>query len=228
MNKVSINTSKSKTLGLLLAALVPTGAALANGDYGTRHSRNDVEVGGTVVVTKEIPGGIITVGATIGHPRPVVVEQRKVVVVEKDACGPRQVTIIRKEPVREVTIIREAPVRTVIVREAPKTKVVIIKQVGKHGKVIEKRIITRDEGHHGRGYGHHDRDYDRHDRDDHGRQVSYQHQDNDGSHTYYRDANQVSESRSGRDGNYTYYEDAHQVSIQDNRGGQNKQVYVRK
>lgn len=215
MKNLNINTSNSKTLGLLLAALLPTGAALAGHDEVYRHSRNSVDVGGTVVVTKEIPGGVITVGATIGNPRPVVVEQRKVVVVEKQHCPPQQ-----------VTIIREAPVRRVIVREAPRTKVVVIKKVGKHGRVIEKRIITK-EGHgHGRHHGRHGRN----DWDDrgHGRQVSYQTQDDDGSYTYYRDANQVSENRSGRDGNYHYYEDAHQVSIQDNRGGQNKHVYVRK
>lgn len=213
MKNVNINTSKSKTLGLLLAALLPTGAAIASHDEVRRHSRGDVEVGGTVVVTKEIPGGVITVGATIGHPRPVVVESRKVVVVEKEHCPPQQ-----------VTIIREAPVRKVIVREEPRTQVVIIKKVGKHGRVIEKRIITRDEG---RGHGRH---HGRNDWDDrgHGRDVSYQTQDDEGSRTYYRDANQISESRSGRDGNYQYYEDAHQVSIQDNRGGQNKHVYVRK
>lgn len=221
MNKQNRNNRiKPKAFGLLLAALVPTGAALADGRYHHGHRDRGVEVGGTVMVTKEIPGGIVTVGATIGRPRPEVVVKERVVVVE------------RERP-RDVVIVREAPVRKVIIHEAPRKEVVIIKKHGRHGTKV-KKIITYDDrdgrgyrrGHgrgHGRRHGHRDHDYR-----DHGRQVSYDRHDDGESHHYYRDANQVSESRSGRDGNYHYYEDAHQVSISDNRYGRNEHVYVKK
>ena len=135
------NLSKTKTLGLLLAALVPTGAALADGGYHNGHRDRGVQAVGTVVVTKEIPGGIITVGATIGHPRPVIVEERKVVVVrQEERCAPREVVVVRQAPVVQ-------------------KKVVVIEKHGRHGKQV-KRIVTVERDRHGHG---HDRDWDRHD-----------------------------------------------------------------
>lgn len=205
-NSSNIQSAKSKTLGLLLAAMVPTGAALADGGYH-RHDRG-VEIGGEVVVTKQIPGGIVTVGATIGRPRPVVVEEKVVVVKER---APEKVVIIEREPVREkVVIVKERPVRE---------KVVIVEQNGRHHRHTKKIIVHEDRGCRGRGHGHNS---------DNARQVSIQSQDGRGNSHYYRDGNQVSESYSGPEGNYHYYEDRNQVSIQDTRYGQNKHVYVRK
>lgn len=207
------NNLKTRTLGLLIAALAPT-AALADG-YHHAHRTRGAEVTGTVVVSKEIPGGVITVGATIGKPRP------EVVVVQERA--PQKVVIIEKEPVREkVIIVKERPVEK---------KVVIVEKHGRHGKKI-KKIVSYEDGHrhHGRGHGRdwdddrrghgRDRDWDRH--DGRGR-------DRDGHRGHgHNHAQQVSIQKQGPDGNYHYYEDAHQVSIQDNRGGQNRHVYVRK
>ena len=198
--------SKTKTLGLLLAALVPTGAALADGGYYNGHRDRGVQAVGTVEITKEIPGGIITVGATIGNPRPVVVEERKVVVIkQEERCAPREVVVVRQAPVVE-------------------RKVVVIEKHGRHGKEV-KRIVTVERDRHGNG---HDRDWDRHNDHDrgHGRDRDW---DRGGERGHsYRDGRQVSVDKQSHDGNYHYYEDAHQVSIDDNRGGQNRHVYVRK
>jgi hypothetical protein len=207
-------SAKAAALGLLMSALVPTGAALAHGsEHG--HSHRGPDVSGTVVVTKQIPGGVVTVGATIGRPRPVVVEERRVVVVEKQA--PRKVVVVHKhEPARKVVVVHK--------HERPRKVVVVHKH-----KQPEKVVIVKDR----RGHDRHDwrdrrDDRRRHGRDHGHRQVSYHRQDESGSSHYYRDANQVSKSYSGPDGNYHYYEDANQVSIQDNRGGQARHVYVRK
>lgn len=195
--------SKTKTLGLLLAALVPTGAALADGGYYNGHRDRGVNAVGTVVLTKEIPGGVITVGATIGNPRPVVVEERKVVVVkQEERCAPRKVVVVHEAP----------PV--------VEKKVVIIEKHGRHGRQV-KKIVTVERDRHGHG---HDRDWDRgdrhgrHDRD--GRRDRHDHD--------YRDDRQVSIHREGPEGQYHYYEDANMVSIDDNRDGRNRHVYVRK
>jgi len=61
-----------------------------------------------------------------------------------------------------------------------------------------------------------------------GRQVSVDRQGPAGNYHYYSDGNQVSEDKQGPNGNYHYYEDAHQVSVQDNRDGHQRNVYVRK
>lgn len=196
-------SAQAAVLGLLMAALVPTGAALAHGS-GHGHSHRGPDVSGTVVVTKQIPGGVVTVGATIGKPRPVVVEERRVVVVEKQA--PRKVVVVHKhEPARKVVVVHkhEAPRKVVVVKKQQPKKVVVIHKHGHHDRRDNRR-----------GHGH--------------RQVSSHRQDGAGSSHYYRDANQVSKSYSGPNGNYHYYEDANQVSIQDNRGGQARHVYVRK
>lgn len=221
------NNLKTRTFGLLIAAMAPT-AALAD-HYDHAHRTRGAEVTGTVVLSKEIPGGVITVGATIGKPRPevVVVEDRRPDVVVVKERAPQKVVIIEKEPVREkVIIVKERPVEK---------KVVIIEKHGRCGKKVKKIVYLEDgHRHHGRGHG---RDWDddrghRRDRDwdgrNHAQQVSIQHQDGHGNSHYYRDANQVSQSYSGPEGNYHYYEDANQVSIQDNRDGQNRHVYVRK
>jgi len=201
MKTTNQNLSKSKTLGLLLAALVPTGAALADGGYHHGHRDRGIDAVGSVVVTKEIPGGVITVGATIGNPRPVVVEERKVVVVrQEERCEPQKVVVIHKAPVVE-------------------KKVVVIEKHGRHGRQV-KKIVTVERG--DRGYGHrhgHDRDWDRHDR-----------RDRDGHRHEWRsdDGRQVSIDKQGPNGSYHYYEDDRMVSIDDNRGGQNRHVYVKK
>lgn len=205
MKKMNGKISKTKTLGLLLAALVPTGAALADGGYHNGHRERGADVSGTVVVSKQIPGGVITVGATIGRPRPevvvveqrpVVVEQRKVVVIkQEERCAPQQVVIVREPPVQK--------------------KVVVIEKRGRHGKTV-KKIVTVERDRHDHG-----RDRDR----DHGRKHDRGHGK---GHGQYHGDRQVSIDRQGPNGNYHYYEDAHQVSIDDNRDGQNRHVYVRK
>ena len=180
--------SKSKTLGLLLAALVPTGAALADGGYYNGHRDRGINASGTVVVTKEIPGGVITVGATIGNPRPVVVERRKVVVVkQEERCEPQKVVVVRKAPVVE-------------------KKVVVVEKHRHHHHGV-KRIVKVERNRHDHGRRH-DRDGHRHDGHDHGRQVSI--------------------DKQGPNGSYHYYEDDRMVSIDDNRNGQNRHVYVKK
>ncbi|MDB5105489.1 MAG: hypothetical protein JWP91_3178 [Fibrobacteres bacterium] len=209
---------KSKTLGLAMAAvLIPGGLALAHdGRYDSRSN-----VSGHVEVVHEIPGGVVTVGADWGKrrsdPPPVVIVQeaprREVVYVEKEHDRgwhgrghgrghhkDREVTIIREEPRRTVTVIKSEPVR------CEKEKVV----------VIEKRD----------GYDHHRSGDNQYYSD--GKQVSYTHNGNDGQYQYYKDANQVSESKVDGSGTYHYYEDANQVSIQDNRDGRQRNVYVRK
>jgi hypothetical protein len=214
MNSTKTQTrNNTKALGLLLASVMAAGAAHADRGYVHGSRERGVDVSGTVVVTKEIPGGVITVGGTIGN-RPVVVEEKKVVIVkQEERCEPKKVVIIKEAPRREV---REV----VVVREQPREKVVIIKERGRHGKIVEKRVVTRG------GHGHHDRDWDRDDRrgwdrdDDRGYGRGH---DRDFSH-----GKQVSIQQQGPDGNYHYYEDAHQVSIQDNRGGMNRHVYVQK
>jgi hypothetical protein len=199
MNQIN---SKSKTLGLLLAALVPTGAALADGGYHHGHRDRGIEAVGSVVVTKEIPGGVITVGATIGNPRPVVVEERKVVVVKREErCEPRKVVVVREAPVVH-------------------KKVVIVEKHGRHDRHV-KKIVTVERDRHGHGHRRgHDRDWDRHDRRDRDRD-GHRH----GGHSHGR---QVSIDKQGPDGSYHYYEDDRMVSIDDNRGGQTRHVYVKK
>jgi hypothetical protein len=224
MKLTNTNTNKSlksKTLGLALAAvLIPGGLALAHDGGRPMVTRGNVS--GHVEVVHEIPGGTVVVGADWGKPRPtVVVERREVVVVEKEHRHgrghhrDREITIIREEPRRNVTIIREEPRRNVtIIRTVPVRPEVV---------VIEKREV-RDEGCNrnedvsgGNTQYYND-----------GKQVSVVRNDRDGQYQYYKDANQVSETRTDRSGTYKYYEDAHQVSIQDNRDGRNRNVYVQK
>jgi hypothetical protein len=103
-----LNKSKSKTLtfrklGLTMAVtLAAAGLAAADHeeDYYSR-----TETSGHVEIVKSIPGGIITVGATIGQPRPQVVREREVVIVERPE--PRRVVVVREERPREVVVIHE-------------------------------------------------------------------------------------------------------------------------
>lgn len=162
----TLKSGKAAALGLMMAALIPTGAALAHGSsHG--HSHGGPDVSGTVVVTKQIPGGVVTVGATIGKPRPVVVEQRKVVVVEKQA--PSKVVIVKKqEPPKVVVVRKNEPVRKVVVVKKEQPKKVVV--VDRHG-------------HHNKNHSHHS----------HGpHQVSKSYSGPDGHYHYYEDARQVS------------------------------------
>jgi hypothetical protein len=199
---------KSKTLGLALAAvLIPGGLAMAHD--GNRPMVTRGNLSGHVEVVHQIPGGTVVVGAEWGKPRPTVVVQQppQVVVVQQQP----QVVVIEKDHRhgwkhgrghhrdREVTIIKEVPARPKVV-------------------VIEKREV------HDHGRHHDDRSHYYND----GKQVSVDRQDHNGQYHYYKDANQVSETRTDRSGTYHYYEDARQVSIQDNRDGRNRNVYVQK
>ena len=192
---------KSKTLGLAMAAvLIPGSMAMASGRHGGPN------VSGQVEVVHQVPGGVVTVGAEWGRrrndPPPVVIVQApqpQVIVVEKDRGH-------HHKRDREVTIIREQPRRHV-------EKVVVIEKHGGHG---------RHDRHENRGRGG-----DSHYYND-GKQVSYDRKGKDGQYHYYKDGNQVSETRVDRSGTYHYYEDANQVSIQDNRVGRERNVYVRK
>lgn len=210
------NSLKSKTLGLAMAAVLIPGLAMASDRH--RAGRN---VSGSVEVVHQIPGGVVTVGAEWGNrrndPPPVVIVQQpqpQVIVVEKDRGH-------HHKRDREVTIIREQPRRHV-------EKVVVIEKHGHHGK------------HHGKHYGKHNGHGRGHDFNpgrghggkshyyNDGKQVSYDRKGKDGQYHYYKDANQVSETRVDGSGTYHYYEDANQVSINDNRAGRERNVYVRK
>lgn len=215
------NSLKSKTLGLALASvLIPAALASANG--GNHYPSSSRNVSGHVEVVRQIPGGVVTVGAEWGkrrsEPAPVVIVQeaprREVIVVEKVVekryghghhkhHGKRHGRghgYGRDRHDREVTIIKTVPAREKVV-------------------VIEKR----------EEYGHR---RDRHDGHSNyyndGKQVSYNRNDGNRQVSYYRDANQVSKTTVDPSGTYHYYEDANQVSIQDNRGGQQRHTYVRK
>jgi hypothetical protein len=216
--KLSNNNSlKSKTLGLALAAvLIPGGLAMAN-DHRPMVKRGNLS--GHVEVVHQIPGGTVVVGAEWGRPKPTVVVQQppQVVVVQQQP----QVVVIEKDrghghgrghgrghhKTREVTIIREESHRHA------RPKVVVIEKHGDRG---------RGHGHHNAGHGGSSHYYND------GKQVSVDRKDHNGQYHYYKDGNQVSETRTDRSGTYHYYEDARQVSIQDNRDGRNRNVYVQK
>ena len=205
------NSLKSKTLGLALAAvLIPGGLAMAHD--GNRPMVTRGNLSGHVEVVHQIPGGTVVVGAEWGKPRPTVVvqqppqvvvvqQQPKVVVIEKDhRHGWEHGRGHHKD--REVTVIREEP------RRHARPQVV----------VVEKRVENCDRNDRG-GNSHYYND---------GKQVSVDRQDHNGQYHYYNDGKQVSETRTDRSGTYHYYEDARQVSIQDNRDGRNRNVYVQK
>ena len=204
---------KTKMAGLALAGLLPLTAQA--GDFH-RH-RGVSNVSGEVEVTHQIPGGVITVGAEWGRrpqpqPQVVVVQDRRpdVVVVHEERRRP-DVVVIEKGHGRgcgrgwEHAHKRNREV-TIIRHEEPR-KVVVIENRPACGR---NEVQTRS-----------------HEWSD-GRQVSVDRQGPNGNYHYWSDGNQVSEDRQGPNGNYHYYEDAHQVSIQDNRDGRQRNLYVRK
>ncbi|MEO7424394.1 MAG: hypothetical protein ABI036_04355 [Fibrobacteria bacterium] len=208
-----IRNIKSGTLGLALAAvLIP--AALASANPGRAHGI-PANVSGHVEVVHQVPGGTVTVGAEWGRqPRPapqvvVVQSQPQVVVVERgNHCHrrDREVTIIHERPSRQVTVIREQPARR---------EVVVVEN---HGDAACGRPeVIREERRSGDSHYYND-----------GKQVSIDRNGQDGQYHYYKDVNQVSETKVTQNGTYHYYEDANQVSIQDNRDGRERNVYVRK
>ena len=98
---------KTRTLGLALVALLsPLSLNLAQGSEHRRPVKV-TSTSGHVEVVHQIPGGIIVVGVDFGRSRPVHVENRRTVVVEKKPCHRhREVTIVREVPRREVTVIK--------------------------------------------------------------------------------------------------------------------------
>ena len=206
-----------KALGLAIAAslaalaLSPAGA-MAYGPYGRQGNSN---VTGEVVVTKQVPGGTVTVGVGLGQPRPVVVEERKVVVVEKQEC-PREVTVIReREPVRKVVVVREPARKVTIIRKEPVRQVTVVKQYD-DGKWYPGKYEGRQDRHgnrHGRGNGY-----------GHGRGR----RDDDGSYHRYEDGNTKYVARADQNGSYRYYEDEHGVSIQEVTHQGTRDEYYRK
>ena len=192
-----------KVAALALAGLLPLAAQAHDRGPGAN-------VSGEVQVTHEIPGGVITVGAVFGRqpqPQVVVVQDRRPDVVVVEHGHGRGWEHAHKHE-RQVTIIHEEPRRevTVIRHEEPRTRTV----------VVEQPACDRPQGY-----------TQSHEWSD-GRQVSVDRQGPAGNYHYYSDGNQVSEDKQGPNGNYHYYEDAHQVSVQDNRDGHQRNVYVRK
>ncbi len=219
------NSLKSKTLGLALAAvLIPAALASATDRNHPSSGRNNVS--GHVEVVRQTPGGVVTVGVDWGKrrsdPPPVVIVQeaprREVIVVEKvverhhgRGYHKHQDKHYKKHHGRGHGYGHHKQDREVtIIREVPRCEKVV---------VVEERV----QHDHGRDHRNGNSNYY-----SDGKQVSYSRSDDDGQYNYYKDANQVSESRVDASGSYNYYEDGNQVSIQENRGGQQRQVYVRK
>lgn len=212
-----IRSIKSKTLGLAFAAvLIP--AAMASANPGHRQV-GPANLSGHVEVVHQVPGGTVTVGADWGkQPRPapqvvVVQSQPQVVVVERENHGrfhrhrrDREVTIIHERPSRQVTVIRSEPVRR---------EVVVVEN--RADAACGRPEVIREDRRSGDSHYYND-----------GNQVSIDRNGQDGQYHYYKDANQVSETKVTQNGTYHYYEDANQVSIQDNRDGRERNVYVRK
>ncbi len=216
-NSTDSRDKKSKTLGLALATmLVPAAMASAYvGHAAPVAVRSDLS--GHVEVVHQVPGGTVTVGADWGkqrRPEPaVVVVQEPPQVVEVREIHHRrhhgrEVTIIHEQPREQVTVIREQPARR---------EVVVVENRPGRGGEYDRPDGVREERRPGDDHYYHD-----------GKQVSYDHNGQDGQYHYYKDANQVSETKVTRNGSYHYYEDANQVSIQDNRDGRQRNVYVRK
>jgi hypothetical protein len=154
-------TLKSKTLGLALAAALLPLTAQAN-DRSHYQAAPRANLSGTVEVTHQIPGGVITVGAEWGRPKPQVVvvqdrrpdvvgvemRQSQVVVVGKERGRShkrnREVTIVREEPRRKVVVVREEPrPQVVVVKTVPARKEVVVVQQAGCGKPVEVVKETR-------------------------------------------------------------------------------------
>jgi hypothetical protein len=200
MKLTNLNPLKlnTKMAGLALAGLLPL-AAHAHDGWNRRGP--GANVSGEVQVVHEIPGGVISVGAVFGRrPEP----QPQVVVVQDRRPD---VVVIEREHGRGrgwEHAHKHAREVTIIRHEERRPRTVIVEQPACN------RGETRS-----------------HEWSD-GRQVSVDRQGPNGNYHYYSDGNQVSEDRQGPNGNYHYYEDAHQVSVQDNRDGHLRNVYVRK
>lgn len=180
-----------------LAVMLPSGQAMAHGQ-----DRNS-NVTGEVVVTKQIPGGTVTVGVGIGQPRPVVVEERRVVVV-KERERPREVTVIHREPSRKVVIVREPERRVTVIRREPVRQVTVVKEYD-DGKWYPGKYEGRKEKARERRGGH-----------DHGAYHRY----DDGKQKYV--------ARADHNGSYRYFEDEHGVSIQEVSHHGTRDEYYRK
>jgi len=178
---LSNNTRKSfnlKTLGLPLATVLMTAGLAAA--HGNDRAKPIGSVSGHVEVVKHVPGGVVTVGAEWGRPRPVnpptvvVVEQRpQVVVVEKVRPQPRKVVVVREAPRRHVTVVKDRG------HHHGHKKVVVVKKKDSHG---------RHNHHDGRGKHHGNR------------QISHSKNGPNGQYHYYEDAKQISisDNRHGR------------------------------
>lgn len=140
--KTQINTRNIKATALALALAALPAAAHGNG-YDRR--ADATEVRGGVEIVRETPQGTVVVSAEVGHPRPVVVAEKKVVVVE-ERRAPREVTVIRHE---------EAP-RTEVIREKHRT--IVIKR-DRWGHIVNRTVILT------KGRGHEHKDYEDHDWD---------------------------------------------------------------
>jgi hypothetical protein len=142
MKKIQSNNQRNIQASLFALALAAAIPAAAHGhDYEVRREAAP-EVRGQVEIVREVPGGAVRVGVEVGRPRPVVVEEKKVIVVHEENRCPRQVTVIRHEPAPTVEIIRESKHRTVI-----------IKRDG-YGRIINETIVEKNRGNHG-GHGNH-------------------------------------------------------------------------
>jgi hypothetical protein len=189
-------------LALAAAAVLPHPAAA----HDRREGRAVPEVHGRVEVVREVPGGTVSVGVEVGRPRPqvVVVEQpRPVVIVHQEERCPRQVTVVRHEPVREVTVIHE------------KHRTIILKR-DDYGRLVKTVVWEK----HGRGHGNHGRGHDY-------EEVRYGRGSHDSYDSYEDEAGNTYEARADEHGTYRYYEDARGVSIHEVHDGQSRNVYVR-
>lgn len=199
---MKLNNTKTNSLKSktlgLSLAAVLIPATLASATDRSHPSSGRHNVSGNVEVVRQTPGGVVTVGVDWGKRR-------------------------------------SDPAPVVIVQEAPRREVIVVE------KVVER--------HHGRGHHkHHDKHYNKH----HGRGHGYGHHKQGREVILIREAPrreqvtiiktvpacekvvvveeraQHDHHRDHRNGSNNYYEDGNQVSIQENRGGQQRQVYVRK
>jgi len=172
----------------LVAALALAKPAAAYGNHYGNDGYDRTQVSGGVQIVRDTPHGTVTVGVEVGRPQP------------------REVTVIRHEPVREVTVVRHEaacePVREVTVIHGKHGRTEIIKR-DEYGHIIQRVMVMK----HGNGHNKHGR----------GAYDSYV--DNDG---------RVYEARADEHGSYRYYEDDSHASIHEVRDGQSRNVYIQK
>jgi hypothetical protein len=177
MRNVNLETQsnfKSCIRHLAMAALfTPLGLVFAHDRYAHQPALV-TSTSGHVEVVHQIPGGVVTVGVEFGRPKPVIVEERHEVVVERPCHRQREVTIIRERPRRH------------------HNEVIVIKTTGQDR--CRKRGMTSYQTSSQNGSEHYYEDAN---------QVSYQSNDQAGSYHYYEDANQVSvqDNRNGQNRN---------------------------